>query len=287
MTQLVGIFGYPLAHSISPAFQQAAFDYHSLSARYDAWPTPPERLGDEVSRLRGDEYLGANVTVPHKETVIAHLDDIDSWASLIGAVNTIVREGNRLVGYNTDAYGFVKSLREMGKFEPEGKRVLLLGAGGAARAAAFGLAKENVASLTIANRTVERAQSLADDVRGSARDVEAIALADAALERATASADLIVNSTSIGMRHGPAEGETPLESRLIPSGALVYDMVYNPAETPLLTEARNAHARTLGGLPMLIYQGAAAFERWTGKDAPIEVMFRAGENALASMSAAD
>ena len=284
MTQLVGIFGYPLTHSISPAFQQAAFDYHSLPVRYHAWPTPPEQLGDEVNRLRDDEYLGANVTVPHKEQVIAHLDDIDSWASLVGAVNTIVREGRRLVGYNTDAYGFVKSLREMGKFEPEGKRVLLLGAGGAARAAAFGLAKENVASLTIANRTVERAQSLVDDVRGSARDVEAIALADAALERAVASADLIVNSTSIGMRHGPAEGETPLQGQLIPSGALVYDMVYNPAETPLIAQARNTHARTLGGLPMLIYQGAAAFERWTGRDAPIEVMFRAGEKALAAMT---
>ena len=285
MTQLVGIFGYPLAHSISPAFQQAAFDYYSLSVRYDAWPTPPERLGDEADRLRGDEYLGANVTVPHKERVIEHLDDIDSWASLVGAVNTIVREGRRLVGYNTDAYGFVKSLKEMGGFEPEGKRVLLLGAGGAARAAAFGLAKENVASLTIANRTLERAQSLADDVRGSAHDVEAIAVTDAALERAAANADLIVNSTSIGMRHGTADGQTPLEARLIPSGALVYDMVYNPAETPLLAEARSAGARTLGGLPMLIYQGAAAFERWTGKDAPIEVMFRAGEKALAGMSA--
>ena len=283
MTQLVGIFGYPLSHSISPAFQQAAFDYHSLSVQYHAWPTPPEQLGNGVNKLRGDEYLGANVTVPHKEQVIAHLDDIDSWASLVGAVNTIVREGRRLVGYNTDAHGFVKSLREMGDFEPEGKRVLLLGAGGAARAAAFGLAKENVALLTIANRTVERAQSLADDVRGSAHDVEAIALADVALERAAASADLIVNSTSIGMRHGPAEGETPLQGQLIPPGALVYDMVYNPAETPLMAQARNAHARTLGGLPMLIYQGAAAFERWTGKDAPLEVMFRAGEKALAAM----
>ena len=112
--------------------------------------------------------------------------------------------------------------------------------------------------------------------------IEPLWLTDVVLERAAASADLIVNSTSIGMRHGPAEGETPLQGRLIPSGALVYDMVYNPAETPLMTEARNAHARTLGGLPMLIYQGAAAFERWTGKDAPIEVMFRAGEKALAA-----
>ena len=129
MTQLVGIFGYPLSHSISPAFQQAAFDYHSLSVQYHAWPTPPEQLGNGVNKLRGDEYLGANVTVPHKEQVIAHLDDIDSWASLVGAVNTIVREGRRLVGYNTDAHGFVKSSEGDGRFRAGGQACAAIGSG--------------------------------------------------------------------------------------------------------------------------------------------------------------
>ena len=285
MTQLVGILGYPLAHSISPAVQQAAFDHYGLPVRYEAWPTPPDALGDEVSKLREEKYLGASVTIPHKEGVGAYLDGVDAWAASIGAVNTIVRAGSDLLGYNTDAYGFIKSLKEIGSFDPRDKRVLVLGAGGAARAAVFGLAKEGIASLIIANRTLERAQSLVEDIRGSIAHVSAVPMDEAALEESSATADLIVNSTSIGMAHGDAEGRTPLDARLIPPGALVYDMVYNPPETPLLNEARKAGARTLGGLPMLIYQGEAAFQRWTGRDAPVEVMFRAGRAALASFSA--
>lgn len=285
MTRLVGIFGHPLAHSISPAFQQAAFDHYSLPVRYHAWPTPPDLLGDEVRKLRGEEYLGANVTVPHKELVAAHLDQIEPWARTIGAVNTIVKEGDSLVGYNTDAFGFVRSLKERGGFDPKDKRVLILGAGGAARAAAFGLSKESVASITIANRTAERARSLAADLEDAIAEVAGVAMEAASLEEVTARADLIVNATSVGMRRGDAEGAAPLDGRLIPHDALVYDMVYNPPRTPLLVEASRAGARTLGGLPMLIYQGAAAFELWTGRDAPIEVMFRAGEAALANLSA--
>ena len=284
MGQLVGIFGYPLGHSISPAFQQAAFDHHSLLVEYRAWPTPPERLAEEVHKLRGEEYLGANVTVPHKERVFEYLDDTDSWAKSVGAVNTIVREGSRLMGYNTDSFGFVKSLKEVGEFDPRGKNVVILGAGGAARAAVFGLAKEGIASLTIANRTLGRAQALADDVRGSIAPVTAVPLEPADLEKVCASADLIVNTTSVGMLHGDADGGTPLKAESIPSGVLVYDMVYNPPETPLLKEARRAGARGMGGLPMLIYQGAAAFELWTGREAPIEVMFPAGEKALAGLA---
>ena len=286
MTQLVGIFGYPLAHSVSPAFQQAAFDYYSLPVRYQAWPVPADRLEDEVRKLRGAEYLGANVTVPHKVSVRAYLDDYDPWARSVGAVNTIAREGDSLIGYNTDSYGFIRSLKESGGFDPQAKRVLILGAGGAARAAAFGLARENIASLTIANRTLERAQSLSHDIQGQFANVTAIPLAAAALEEASANTDLIVNCTSVGMSHGGMEGRTPLEANLIPSDALVYDMVYNPPQTPLLVEARKAGAKTLGGLPMLIHQGAASFERWTGRDAPLEVMFRAGEEAVAAISAA-
>ena len=164
MGSLVGLIGYPLGHTISPAFQQAAFDYHSLPVKYHAWPTHPNVLEAKVTSLRGRENLGANVTVPHKERVAGLVDRLDAAAAAIGAVNTIVRENGSLAGYNTDAYGFVTSLKAMGGFDPRGKRAVLLGAGGAARAAVFALAEEGVMSLVIANRTLERAESLA---RGS------------------------------------------------------------------------------------------------------------------------
>lgn len=282
MTQkLVGIFGYPLAHSISPAFQQAAFDYHGISARYDAWSTPPEKLQEEVEKLRGEQYLGANVTVPHKVQVMPYLDEIDPMAQSIGAVNTIVRQDNRLVGYNTDAHGFMKSLIAFGQFEPKGKKVLLIGAGGAARAAVFGLAEGEIASLVIANRTLQRAETLSREAENLRVEVSAISMDDQILREISLDADLIVNSSSIGMKHSDAEGMSPLPYGFISSGASVYDMVYNPQETPLLAEAKKAGARPIGGLSMLIYQGAAAFEKWTGKAAPIEVMFKAGQEALA------
>ena len=286
MTQLVGIFGYPLGHSISPDFQQAAFDHYGIDARYNAWPTPPDLLQAGVNKLRNEVYLGGNVTVPHKLNVMELLDEIDSLAKTIGAVNTIVREGEKLLGYNTDAYGFVKSLKEVGKFDPQGKQVLLLGAGGAARAAAFGLASEGISSLTIANRTLSRAESLAVDVRrylsesGGAIEVHTISMADEALGDVSAVSDLIVNSTSIGMQGTDSSGASPLQLHPIPKNACVYDMVYNPPVTPLLADAEKAGATAVNGLPMLIYQGAAAFEKWTGRSAPIDVMFAAGERAL-------
>lgn len=283
MTRLAGIFGYPLSHSLSPAIQQAALDYHNIDAVYHAWQTPPEELASEVAKLRGDNYLGANVTIPHKEQVMQHLDRIDQMATEIGAVNTLVKEDDALVGYNTDAYGFIKSLKDGSGIEPKGKRALLLGAGGAARAAAYALAKEGVAQLTIANRTLSRAETLADDIRDILPGVRAIGTGGPELKEAATNADIIANSTSMGMRHSEGEGQTLLLAIDIPRSAVVYDMVYNPGETPLLAEARRAGAIPVGGLSMLIHQGAAAFQRWTGKEAPVDVMMEAGEKALAQM----
>ena len=280
MASLVGLIGYPLGHTISPAFQQVAFDHHSLPVKYHAWPTHPDLLAGKVNSLRGGEYLGANVTVPHKEHVAGLVDRLDPAAAAIGAVNTIVRENGSLAGYNTDAYGFVTSLRAKAGFDPRGKRAVLLGAGGAARAAVFALAEEGVRSLVIANRTLERAESLAAGLGGAVHDLAAVPLGGPGLERAVSDADLIVNSTSVGMQGGDAGSVSPLRAELIPASALVYDMVYNPARTPLLEEAAEAGAACLGGLPMLVYQGAGAFERWTGLDAPVQVMFEAAEEAL-------
>lgn len=283
MTQLAGIFGYPLSHSLSPAFQQAAFNYYGLDVRYLAWETPPEALAEEVSKLRSGDFVGANVTIPHKESVIALLDEVDPLAQAIGAVNTIVKREGRLVGYNTDASGFMRELTEDGGFEPVGKRALLLGAGGAARAAAFALCREGVASITIANRNVSRAEALAEALHNDAVSVLAAQLDDMTLEPVALESDLIVNCTSVGMRHSETEGQTPLSGGIIPHEAVALDMVYNPQNTPFLAGARNAGATALGGMPMLIYQGAAAFEMWTEQAAPIDAMFAAGNVALLKM----
>ena len=280
MTQLAGIFGYPLAHSLSPAFQQAAFNHYGLDVRYLAWETPPEGLADEVAKLRSGDFIGANVTIPHKESVMALLDEVDPLAQSIGAVNTIVKTAGRLVGHNTDAQGFMRELKEDGGFEPAGKRVLLLGAGGAARAAAFALCREGVASITIANRNVSRAEALAEALHNDDASVLAAQLDNTTLEPVALESDLIVNSTSVGMRHGDSEGQTPLSGGIIPHEAVVMDMIYNPQNTPFLAGARAAGAIALGGMPMLIYQGAAAFEMWTGQTAPIDAMFAAGNVAL-------
>ena len=233
-----------------------------------------------MSLLKSDDYLGANVTVPHKQAVRQSLDAIDPLAESIGAVNTIVKANGRLIGHNTDAYGFIQSLKREADFELSGKRVVLIGAGGAARAAVYGLAQEDIASLVIANRTPENAVTLAKEMSDELAEVHATGLNEQALATSCSEADLIVNSTSIGMLHGPADGQSPIAESLIPSDCLVYDIVYNPEDTPLLETARRAGAQTLGGLPMLVYQGAAAFELWTGQPAPIEVMFTAARNAL-------
>ena len=259
---------------------QAAFDHAGIKATYEAWETRPDDLANGVRRLRDDHYLGANVTVPHKQAVIEHLDEVDDLASRIGAVNTIINSDGRLLGANTDADGFITSLEVWGGTEPAGLDVVLVGAGGAARAAAHALAVNGVGSLTIANRTLERAESLAAEIAALGIKAHAVGLADAEFDSLCARADLLVNSTSVGMLHGPAEDASPVPTEAISAGSVVYDMVYNPPDTPLLKAAEEAGARVVGGLPMLVYQGAAAWSRWTGKEAPVDVMFRAARRAL-------
>ena len=284
MTKRLGIIGYPIRHSISPVFQQAALDYLALDATYQAWQVEPQSLARFIEGLRTPETLGMNVTVPHKEAVMAYLDLIDDWAETAGAVNTIVNRGGELTGHNTDGSGFVRALEEHGHFSPEGARVLIIGAGGSAKGVAHALARAGVASITIANRTVSRAESLAGTVSRLGLEVGAIPLPPQGgkLVSAAANADLVVNCTTLGMKHGPGESSSPIESKHIPPNALVYDLVYNPPETPLLREARLAGAAAIGGLPMLVYQGAAAFELWTGREAPVDVMLEAARRALSA-----
>lgn len=277
----VGVIGYPLRHSISPAFQQAALDYYGLDIRYELWETEPKDLQSMVEQLRQLQSLGANVTVPYKQAVLPLLDELDDLASRIEAVNTIVRQEDRLTGYNTDAYGFLQALRQHGKFEPEGREAIVIGAGGAARAACYALLEAGVVSLTIVNRTRERAEALAWALEGRVRTrVDTLPWGDARLGEVLSQCHLIVNCTTMGMKCSSEEGESPLEARLIPRGILVYDLVYNPLETPLLRVAKVAGAHTLGGLAMLVYQGAAAFELWTNRKAPLDVMFEAARVGL-------
>ena len=275
MTKQLGVIGHPLSHTVSPALQQAALDYHAIRATYSAWPTPPNRLADTLTRLRGDQYAGFNATIPHKERLIDLVDDCNDMAMNVGAVNTVVNRGGTLTGYNTDAYGFIESLREKANFEPRGKTVLLLGAGGAARAAAYALAGEGAAHLTIANRTVARAESIAQKIAGLIQRIDVVSLDDASVE-----ADLIVNSTSVGMAHGADADRTPLAAESLAPDTLIYDMVYTPTETPLMRRAMESGCSAVGGLWMLVYQGAAAFELWTGKQAPVNTMYRAARRAL-------
>ena len=273
------LIGDPVAHSRSPKMQNAAFAHLGLDLSFAAVHTPLADLPLRVAALRGPDYLGANVTLPHKQAVIPLLDTLEPEAARIGAVNVIYKgAGGALVGANTDAPGLLEDLRE-GGMALAGMSVVLLGASGAARAAAFALVGAGLARLTIANRSLGRAADLVANLRGSSADqpppdVRAIALDDIALPAIIAAADLLINATSLGWH----ADETPLPNPPVSAHTLVYDMVYR--ETRLLREAAAQGARTRDGAGMLVHQGALALTRWTGRTAPIEIMWAAFRSAL-------
>lgn len=285
MTRQAGVIGYPLAHSISPQFQQPAFDALGLDVSYRAYETPHAALPEFVAGLRRDDWLGCNVTIPHKLAIAGLVDILTDEARQIGAVNTVYKDGGRLVGHNTDATGFLRALTDDAGFSPAGASVLMLGAGGAARAAAVALLRAGATRLWITNRTEERATVLRDRLLAAfpgAGDQIAVFYSEdgKALAAAAREATLLVNSTSVGMAHTPMVADLPLPASLLGPHLLVYDLVYNPSQTPLLVAAAQAGARTQFGLPMLIYQGAASFERWTGRPAPVAIMMEHGRRAL-------
>lgn len=282
-TGLVALMGCPVEHSLSPLMQNAAFAAAGLDLVYLAFAVTPSGLPAALAGLKALGFRGANVTVPHKEAVIKYLDAVEPTAARIGAVNTIVNEGGRLTGYNTDASGFLRSLQEAG-FDPAGKKAVILGAGGAARAVAFALAGAGCTGLTIANRTLERAGHLAAALAGLSVLVKACALEEEELRPRVEEADLVVNATSAGM--APMEGAVPLPAAWLHAGQWVYDLVYNPLETRFLRDARQRGCRAISGLGMLLYQGAAAFTLWTGKPAPVEVMGEALRKAIQDSHAA-
>ncbi|MBI4236378.1 MAG: shikimate dehydrogenase [Chloroflexi bacterium] len=285
MTARIGIIGYPLGHSVSPAFQNVALRYLGLDMVYERWETPPAELAARVQGLRQPGFLGANVTVPYKEEVLALLDEVDAMAGRIGAVNTVVNRAGRLLGYNTDAPGFLRSLREEAGFDPAGRGVLIVGAGGAARAVAFALADAGASGIVFLNRTLDHAERLAEAIRNATGVwTQAFPFPAPGEPLTVYPPDLLVHCTTVGMRGGPAEGRAPDVGRFISPLTLVCDLVYNPLETPLLRLARDRGASVLGGLGMLVYQGAASFHLWTGQEPPLRVMYEAARRPLAAVA---
>jgi shikimate dehydrogenase len=281
MGKRVGLIGDPVAHSVSPVFQQAAFDALAIAARYEAWHTPAAALAERVAGLRAPDVLGANVTVPHKQAVVPLLDRLHPGAARAGAVNTIVNEDGRLIGYNTDIAGFLDALRLEGGVDPGGAWAVVVGAGGAARAVVIALVDAGVARVRVLNRTLARARALAVELADGR--VEAAALEPGRAATLLAGADLVVNCTTVGMRHSAEEHALPVPVEALPARAMVVDLVANPLVTPFLAAAAARGCRTLGGLPMLVRQGAAAFTLWTGMPAPVSVMMAAAYRAMGAV----
>lgn len=281
-TTLVGLIGWPVEHSISPAMHNAAFAKLGINWIYVPLPVRPEDVEQALKGLAALNFVGVNVTVPHKQAVIRYLDKLSDAARITGAVNTIhIKDGN-FYGYNTDAIGFLNSLVEAG-FDPKAQRVAVLGAGGAARAVVYALARAEAAAVTVFNRTAERAAFLVDDLADTFPDskLKFAPLTRDALATLDDNVDLVVNTTSVGMY--PNVDTTPWPDDVpIPKNSTFCDLVYNPLETVFLAQARAANVPCIDGLGMLIHQGAYAFKTWTGHDPSIEAMRQACLEGLAA-----
>jgi shikimate dehydrogenase len=278
-TRVCGVIGDPIEHTLSPTIHNAAFNHLKLNFVFLAFRVKAVDLENAVRGMRGLGIHGLNVTMPHKSMVIGYLDEVDSTVKFLGSANTILNTDGKLSGFNTDGVGALKALRENGT-ELSEKKVLLLGAGGAAKAIAFALAKE-VGELAILNRTAEKAKELAETLgRISNKKVVGGALSSDAIAENLRDSDVLINATSVGMK--PNLSQSLVAPQWLKSDLAVMDIVYNPVETKLAKDAKAAGAKVVSGVEMLIYQGAESFEIWTNRSAPIEVMRRAALNKLSS-----
>ena len=268
MTKRVVLIGHPVAHSLSEAMQQAAFDDRGIDARYELWDRAPIALAEAITELRGDDFLGANVTIPHKERVVPMMDKLTEEAHAIGAVNTITREGKRLVGHNTDAPGFKVALDRLVGKQKMPRMAVVLGAGGGARAVVYGLITEGFQRIIVFNRHLHRAEGLVKHFGRSAAHMELRAMPwhESIIEAELAKAKILVNATSIGL----TADVSPIPAEVLHDDLLVLDLIY--ARTRLLQDAESAGCTVADGELMLLHQGAAAFTLWTGQPAPLEVM---------------
>jgi shikimate dehydrogenase len=269
MTKRVVLIGHPVAHSLSGSMHQAAFDKLGIDARYELWDRPPIALAESVAELRKDDFLGANVTIPHKERVVPMVDRLTEEAHATGAVNTITREGKRLVGHNTDVPGFKVALDRLVGRQKMPRQAIVLGAGGGARAVVYGLITESFQRVIVFNRHLHRAEGLVKHFGRSASHMELRAMPwhESIIEAELAKTKVLINATSIGL----SSDESPLPSELLTPELLVLDLIY--ARTRLLRDAEQAGAAAaMDGELMLLHQGAAAFSLWTGQPAPLDLM---------------
>lgn len=271
--ELVGVFGQPVAENPTIVMQEAGFQALGLNWRYLNIEVAPEDLAQAMQGLRAMNFKGINLTIPHKVEVLKYLDQVSADAALMGAVNTVRREGARLIGENTDGKGFLRSLREDAQVEPAGQRVVILGAGGAARAITVELALAQAAHLTIVNRSAARGQALVDLLNHQTPTTAGFVLWDDAYS-IPPETDIVVNATSIGL-YPEVSAKPRLNYDSLTARMVVCDVIPNPPRTPFLAEAEARGAKTLDGLGMLVYQGAIAFQMWTGHEAPVEVMHQA------------
>jgi shikimate dehydrogenase len=280
-TRLVGLIGWPVEHSVSPAMHNAAFAALGLNWGYVPLPVLPELVAVALQELRAQGFQGANVTAPHKQTVMAYLDEVTEVARAIGAANTLLLRDGKLIGHNTDADGFRLALAHAG-VEPAGGRAVVVGCGGGGRAVAYGLLKAGAAQIVVLGRNLGRAEALAEalsEVADASQRLRAVPLTSDSLVQWARSADLLVNATPLGMAPDQGSSIWP-EDRPLPAHVTVVDLVYNPPETRLMRQARESGARAIGGLEMLVRQGALSFELWTGEPARLDVMRSAARAAL-------
>ncbi|MGB9914561.1 MAG: shikimate dehydrogenase [Candidatus Bathyarchaeales archaeon] len=281
-TRVCGVIGDPIAHTLSPTIQNAAFNHLKLDFVFLAFRVKPADLGNAIRGMRGLGIHGLNVTMPHKSAVIKYLDQLDSTVQFLGSANTILNRDGKLFGFNTDGIGALKALQENGVALYD-KKVLLLGAGGAAKAIAFAFAEE-IGELVILNRAAEKAAELAAALnRVFGTKIVGGALSQSAVQQNLQDADVLVNATSVGMH--PNVNQSLVPAQWLKPDLAVMDIVYNPVETKLAKDAKAAGAKVISGVEMLIHQGAASFEIWTGCPAPVEVMRQAALSQLSSAGA--
>jgi shikimate dehydrogenase len=277
MTKRVVLIGHPVAHSLSGAMQQAAFDKAGIDARYELWDRAPIALPDSIEEVRGDDFLGANITIPHKERVVPLIDKLTEEAQATGAVNTLTREGRRLVGHNTDVPGFVVALDKLVGRQKMPRAAVILGAGGGSRAVVYGLIRAGFQRIVVFNRHLHRAEGLVRYFAKSAAhmDLKAMPWHESIIESELAKTKVLINATSIGLN----DDVSPVPAEVLTGDLLVLDLIYS--RTRLLRDAESAGAVAMDGETMLLHQGAAAFALWTGQAAPLEVMSEALAGARA------